>query len=399
MAPKSIFMRKKPHCNVCVIGGRGAGKTTLMVAMSRVCQDLTGSRAVNYIELDSAREEKEQRKTIHCSTIEMETGERHYAVTDCPGDMKYVSNTIRALALADAAVLVMDVTRGLSMDGMEDIILAAAMGVPQIIVYLNRCDELDEDLVELIDMDIREALDECGYDGDDVPIIHGNVIDALNDAGPCSDSGRELMYELDYMEQEIRECDKPLKMPIDKVIPMANGDVVVTGIVQRGVLRPNQDINIIGYSKNRFLARAVSAEIFHQTVFDEQYQAGMVEAGDMVGIRLRNFPAEYLKRGQILCENGAERVHQTVVLAVKLLKRDQGGMHTPIFSGFHPVFYAGLAEVSGTAYLPDGKDMAFPGETVRLAVDFDKPIPIVEGQSIVIRDGRTVAIGYVEQAY
>lgn len=136
MAPKSIFMRKKPHCNVCVIGSRGAGKTTLMVAMSRICQDLTGSRAVNYIELDSAREEKEQRQTIHCSTIEMETGERHYAVTDCPGDMKYISNTIRALALADAAVLVMDVTRGLSMDGMEDIILAAAMGVPQIIIYL-----------------------------------------------------------------------------------------------------------------------------------------------------------------------------------------------------------------------------------------------------------------------
>ena len=388
---KAKFDRTKPHCNIGTIGHVDHGKTTLTAAISKVLSErVPGNEKVDFDHIDKAPEERERGITISTAHIEYQTEKRHYAHVDCPGHADYVKNMITGAAQMDGAILVVAATDGVMAQTKEHILLSRQVGVPYIIVFLNKCDMVDDpELIELVEMEVTEQLEE--YDFNDCPIIKGSALKALED--PSSEWGDKIMELMDTVDSYIpdpqRDTDKPFLMPVEDVFTITGRGTVATGRVERGQLRTGDEVEIIGLTTERAKTVVTGIEMFRKIL-------DYAEAGDNIGALLRGIQRTDIERGQVLCKPGSIHPHTKFSGQVYVLKKEEGGRHTPFFNNYRPQFYFRTTDVTGVITLPADKEMCMPGDNVEIAVELITPIAIEEGLRFAIREGgRTVGSGVV----
>ncbi|MBK8162710.1 MAG: elongation factor Tu [Gammaproteobacteria bacterium] len=389
---KGKFERKKPHVNVGTIGHVDHGKTTLTAALTKVLAEKFGGEVLNYDQIDKAPEEKARGITISTSHVEYESSARHYAHVDCPGHADYVKNMITGAAQMDGAILVVSAADGPMPQTREHILLARQVGVPYIVVYLNKADMVDDaELLELVEMEVRELLTVYKFPGDDTPIVTGSALKALEgDSSPIGiPSVVKLVEEMDrYIPVPERPKDKPFLMPIEDVFSISGRGTVVTGRIERGIVKVGDEIEIVGI-KPTTKTTCTGVEMFRK-LLDEG------EAGDNVGVLLRGTKREEVERGQVLCKPGSITPHTKFECEVYILGKEEGGRHTPFFNGYRPQFYFRTTDVTGACDLPAGIEMVMPGDNVKMTVSLINPIAMEEGLRFAIREGgRTVGAGVV----
>jgi len=389
---KAKFERTKPHVNVGTIGHVDHGKTTLTAAITTILSKKFGGEAKAYDQIDAAPEEKARGITINTAHVEYETAARHYAHVDCPGHADYVKNMITGAAQMDGAVLVVSAADGPMPQTREHILLARQVGVPYIIVYLNKCDMVDdEELLELVEMEVRELLSKYDFPGDDVPIIKGSALKALE--GDQSDIGEASIFRLadaldSYIPTPERAIDKPFLLPIEDVFSISGRGTVVTGRVERGIVKVGEEIEIVGI-KPTVKTICTGVEMFRKLLDQGQ-------AGDNVGVLLRGTKREEVERGQVLAKPGSIKPHTHFTGEVYVLSKDEGGRHTPFFNNYRPQFYFRTTDVTGAITLPEGVEMVMPGDNIQMTVKLINPIAMEEGLRFAIREGgRTVGAGVV----
>ena len=388
---KAKFERTKPHCNIGTIGHVDHGKTTLTAAITAVlAARVAGNTATDFANIDKAPEERERGITISTAHVEYETEKRHYAHVDCPGDADYVKNMITGAAQMDGAILVVAATDGVMAQTKEHILLSRQVGVPYIIVFLNKCDMVDDpELIELVEMEVTEQLEEYGFN--DCPIIQGSALKALEDPdGEWGDKIMELMDAVDeYIPTPDRKADQPFLMPVEDVFTITGRGTVATGRVERGQLRTGDEVEIIGLTTERAKTVVTGIEMFRKIL-------DYAEAGDNIGALLRGIQRTDIERGQVLCKPGSIHPHTKFSGQVYVLKKEEGGRHTPFFNNYRPQFYFRTTDVTGVITLPADKEMCMPGDNVEIAVELITPIAIEEGLRFAIREGgRTVGSGVV----
>ena len=389
---KGKFERTKPHVNVGTIGHVDHGKTTLTAAITTVLTKKFGGEAKDYAQIDNAPEEKARGITINTSHVEYETETRHYAHVDCPGHADYVKNMITGAAQMDGAILVCSAADGPMPQTREHILLARQVGVPYIIVFLNKCDMVDdEELLELVEMEVRELLSKYEFPGDDIPIVKGSALKALE--GDQSDIGEPAIMRLaaaldSYIPTPERAIDKPFLLPIEDVFSISGRGTVVTGRVERGIVKVGEEIEIVGI-KDTVKTTCTGVEMFRKLLDQGQ-------AGDNVGVLLRGTKREDVERGQVLCKPGSIKPHTHFTGEVYVLSKEEGGRHTPFFNNYRPQFYFRTTDVTGSIELPEGTEMVMPGDNVSITVKLIAPIAMEEGLRFAIREGgRTVGAGVV----
>ncbi|MFL2486153.1 MAG: elongation factor Tu [Gammaproteobacteria bacterium] len=385
------FDRSLPHINVGTIGHVDHGKTTLTAALTKVCADTFGGEAVAFDGIDNAPEEKERGITIATSHVEYSSNDRHYAHVDCPGHADYVKNMITGAAQMDGAILVVSAADGPMPQTREHILLAKQVGVPNIVVYLNKADMVDdEELLELVEMEVRELLDKYDFPGDDTPIIRGSALKALEGDAKYVESVVELVKSLDsYFPQPERPVDKQFLMPIEDVFTITGRGTVVTGRVERGIVRTGDDLEIVGI-KETSKTTCTGVEMFRKTLDEGR-------AGENCGVLIRGVERDQVERGQVLAVPGSVKPHTKFTAKITVLSKEEGGRHTPFFKGYRPQFYFRTTDVTGEVTLPDGVEMVMPGDTVdELNCELIAPIAMEEGLSFAVREGgRTVGAGIV----
>ena len=385
------FDRSLPHINVGTIGHVDHGKTTLTAALTKVCADTFGGEAVAFDGIDNAPEEKERGITIATSHVEYSSKDRHYAHVDCPGHADYVKNMITGAAQMDGAILVVSAADGPMPQTREHILLAKQVGVPNIVVYLNKADMVDdEELLELVEMEVRELLDKYDFPGDDTPIIRGSALKALEGDAKYVESVVELVKSLDsYFPQPERPVDKQFLMPIEDVFTITGRGTVVTGRVERGIVRTGDDLEIVGI-KETSKTTCTGVEMFRKTLDEGR-------AGENCGVLIRGVERDQVERGQVLAVPGSVKPHTKFTAKITVLSKEEGGRHTPFFKGYRPQFYFRTTDVTGEVTLPDGVEMVMPGDTVdELNCELIAPIAMEEGLSFAVREGgRTVGAGIV----
>ncbi len=390
---KQKYDRSKPHVNIGTIGHVDHGKTTLTAAISKVLSEkIAGNEQVDFANIDKAPEERERGITINTAHIEYETENRHYAHVDCPGHADYVKNMITGAAQMDGAILVIAATDGPMAQTREHILLSRQVGVPRMVVFMNKCDMVDDpELLELVEMEIRELLTEYGYDGDNTPIIRGSALKALEGDPKYVDNIMELMNAVDtWIETPSRDTDKPFLMPIEDVFTITGRGTVVTGRVERGQLKLNEEVEIVGL-KDTQKSVVTGIEMFRK-------QLDYAECGDNAGILLRGISREDVERGQVLAKPGSVTPHKKFKAQVYVLSKEEGGRHTPFFSNYRPQFYFRTTDVTGVIELPAGVEMVMPGDNVEMTVELIAPIAIENGTKFSIREGgRTVGAGNVSE--
>ncbi|MBT3319255.1 MAG: elongation factor Tu [Clostridia bacterium] len=396
---KAKFERNKPHVNIGTIGHVDHGKTTLTAAITSVLSQSGFAEVQSYEDIDKAPEERERGITINIAHVEYETGERHYAHIDCPGHADYIKNMITGAAQMDGAILVVAATDGPMAQTREHILLARQVNVPYIVVYLNKTDQVDdEELIELVEMEVRELLDAYEFPGDDIPIIKGSALQALEaaasgegakDNAACA-SIFELMEAVDsYIPTPERDVDKPFLMPVEDVFSITGRGTVATGRIERGIVKVGESVEIVGMTEELRDVVVTGVEMFRK-LLDE----GL--AGDNVGLLLRGVQRDEIERGQVLAKKGSIKPHTHYMGQVYVLKKEEGGRHTPFFNGYRPQFYFRTTDVTGSIALPEGTEMVMPGDHVNMEIKLITPIAIEEGLRFAIREGgRTVGSGVV----
>ena len=390
---KAKFDRTKPHCNIGTIGHVDHGKTTLTAAITKVlAARVAGNTATDFENIDKAPEERERGITISTAHVEYETEKRHYAHVDCPGHADYVKNMITGAAQMDGAILVVAATDGVMAQTKEHILLSRQVGVPYIVVFMNKCDMVDDpELLELVDMEIRELLNEYEFPGDDTPIIQGSALKALED--PSSEWGDKIMELMDAVDTWIpdpqRATDQPFLMPVEDVFTITGRGTVATGRVERGVLHLNEEVEIVGIKEEIQKTTVTGIEMFRKLLDEAQ-------AGDNIGALLRGIKREQIERGQVLCKPGTIKCHKKFTAQVYVLTKDEGGRHTPFFNNYRPQFYFRTTDVTGVISLPEGTEMCMPGDNVEMTIELIHPIAMEQGLTFAIREGgRTVGSGRV----
>ncbi len=389
---KEKFMRTKPHINVGTIGHVDHGKTTLTAAITMYCARKTGAKVMNYDDIDNAPEEKARGITINTRHVEYESENRHYAHVDCPGHADYIKNMITGAAQMDGAVIVVAATDGAMAQTKEHILLARQVGVPALIVFVNKVDQVDDpDLIELVEEEMRDLMNEYGFSGDDVPVIKGSAFDAMENPDDPEKTKciEELLDAMDsYFPLPEREVDKPFLMPIEDIFSIQGRGTVVTGRIERGVVKVGEDIEIVGIRETRKTV-CTGVEMFNKLLDEGQ-------AGDNVGALLRGVDKKEVVRGQVLAKPGTITPHKKFKGTVYVLSKDEGGRHSPFFSGYRPQFYFRTTDITGTVLLPDDKQMVMPGDNTEIIVELINPIAMEKGLRFAIREGgRTVASGQV----
>ncbi|WP_314821396.1 elongation factor Tu [Stomatobaculum longum] len=392
---KAKFDRTKPHCNIGTIGHVDHGKTTLTAAITKVLATRLPSdtnKIIAFENIDKAPEERERGITINTSHVEYETNARHYAHVDCPGHADYVKNMITGAAQMDGAILVVAATDGVMAQTREHILLARQVNVPYIVVFMNKCDMVDdEELLDLVEMEIRELLNDYDFPGDDVPIIRGSALKALEDPnGPWGDKIMDLMAAVDEaIPEPEHENDKPFLMPVEDVFTITGRGTVATGRVERGTLKLNDEVELIGIKEDSRKTVVTGIEMFRKLL-------DYAEAGDNVGLLLRGVNREDIVRGQVLAKPGSVTCHTKFTAQVYVLTKDEGGRHTPFFNNYRPQFYFRTTDVTGVCVLPEGTEMCMPGDNVEMTVELIHPIAMEQGLRFAIREGgRTVGSGRV----
>ena len=390
---KAKFERTKPHCNIGTIGHVDHGKTTLTAAITAVlAARVAGNTATDFANIDKAPEERERGITISTAHVEYETEKRHYAHVDCPGHADYVKNMITGAAQMDGAILVVAATDGVMAQTKEHILLSRQVGVPYIVVFMNKCDMVDdEELLELVDMEIRELLNEYDFPGDDTPIIQGSALMALEDPnGPWGDKIMELMDAVDtWIPNPERDTDKPFLMPIEDIFSITGRGTVATGRVERGVLHVSDEVEIVGITDETRKVVVTGVEMFRKLLDEAQ-------AGDNIGALLRGVQRDEIQRGQVLAQPGSVTCHHKFTAQVYVLTKDEGGRHTPFFNNYRPQFYFRTTDVTGVITLPEGTEMCMPGDNVEMTIDMIHPVAMEQGLTFAIREGgRTVGSGRV----
>ena len=392
---KAKFDRTKPHCNIGTIGHVDHGKTTLTAAITKVLATRLPSdtnKIVDFENIDKAPEERERGITINTAHVEYETNARHYAHVDCPGHADYVKNMITGAAQMDGAILVVAATDGVMAQTREHILLARQVNVPYIVVFMNKCDMVDdEELLDLVEMEIRELLNDYGFPGDDVPIIRGSALKALEDPnGPWGDKIMDLMNAVDEaIPEPEHENDKPFLMPVEDVFTITGRGTVATGRVERGTLKLNDEVELIGIKEEGRKTVVTGIEMFRKLL-------DYAEAGDNVGLLLRGVNREDILRGQVLAKPGTVTCHTKFTAQVYVLTKDEGGRHTPFFNNYRPQFYFRTTDVTGVCVLPEGTEMCMPGDNVEMTVELIHPIAMEQGLRFAIREGgRIVGSGRV----
>ncbi len=388
---KAKFERNKPHCNIGTIGHVDHGKTTLTAAITKVLSErVAGNTATDFENIDKAPEERERGITISTAHVEYETDKRHYAHVDCPGHADYVKNMITGAAQMDGAILVVAATDGVMAQTREHILLSRQVGVPYIVVFMNKCDMVDDpELLELVEMEITEQLEE--YEFTDCPIVKGSALKALED--PSSEWGdkiMELMSTVDeYIPDPQRDTDKPFLMPIEDVFSITGRGTVATGRVERGTLHMSDDVEIIGVKEETQKSVVTGIEMFRKLLDEAQ-------AGDNIGVLLRGIQRTDIERGQVLAKPGSVTCHRKFTAQVYVLTKDEGGRHTPFFNNYRPQFYFRTTDITGVCNLPEGTEMCMPGDNVEMSIELIHPIAMEQGLTFAIREGgRTVGSGRV----
>lgn len=390
---KAKFERNKPHCNIGTIGHVDHGKTTLTAAITKTLHERLGTgQAVAFDQIDKAPEERERGITISTAHVEYESKARHYAHVDCPGHADYVKNMITGAAQMDGAILVVAATDGVMAQTKEHILLSRQVGVPYIVVFMNKCDMVDDpELLELVEMEIRDLLTEYEFPGDDTPIIQGSALKALEDPqGEWGDKIIELFDAVDtWIPDPQRETDKPFLMPVEDVFSITGRGTVATGRVERGVLHVSEEVEIVGIKEETRKVVVTGIEMFRKLLDEAQ-------AGDNIGALLRGVQRNEIERGQVLCKPGTIKCHKKFTAQVYVLTKDEGGRHTPFFNNYRPQFYFRTTDVTGVCNLPDGVEMCMPGDNIEMSIELIHPIAMEQGLGFAIREGgRTVGSGKV----
>jgi len=390
---KAKFERNKPHCNIGTIGHVDHGKTTLTAAITRTLHERYQlGDAVAFDQIDKAPEERERGITISTAHVEYETPNRHYAHVDCPGHADYVKNMITGAAQMDGAILVVAATDGVMAQTREHILLARQVGVPYVVVFMNKCDMVDdEELLELVDMEIRDLLNEYEFPGDDTPIIQGSALEALNNPmGPWGDKIVELFEQIDeYIPNPERDVDKPFLMPVEDVFSITGRGTVATGRIERGTIHVQDQVEIVGLKEEKRTVVCTGVEMFHKLLDEGQ-------AGDNIGALLRGVQRNEIERGQCLVKPGSVQPHKKFTAEVYVLTKEEGGRHTPFFNNYRPQFYFRTTDVTGQCVLPEGTEMCMPGDHITMTVELIHPVAMEQGLLFAIREGgRTVGSGKV----
>ena len=395
---KQKFERNKPHVNIGTIGHVDHGKTTLTAAITKYLAMKGQAQFEDYASIDKAPEEKARGITINTAHVEYETDKRHYAHVDCPGHADYIKNMITGAAQMDGAILVIAATDGPMAQTREHLLLARQVGVPYIVVFLNKCDQVDdEELLELVEMEVRETLNEYEFPGDDTPIIKGSALNALVSESKDPDAPeyaciKELMDAVDdYIPTPDRKADQPFLMPVEDVFTISGRGTVATGRVERGIVKKNEPVEIVGLREDKLSTVVTDIEMFHKLL-------DYAEAGDNIGALLRGIDKKNIERGQVLCKPGSIHPHTKFKGQVYVLSKEEGGRHTPFFNNYRPQFYFRTTDVTGIISLPEGVEMCMPGDNVVMSVELITPIAIEKGLRFAIREGgRTVGSGVVTE--
>ena len=389
---KAKFERTKPHCNIGTIGHVDHGKTSLTAAITKILAESGGATFTSYDNIDKAPEERARGITISTAHVEYETAARHYAHVDCPGHADYVKNMITGAAQMDGGILVVSATDGPMPQTREHILLARQVGVPQLVVFMNKCDLVDDaEIIELVEMEIRELLSKYDFDGDNIPVIQGSATCALNDTNPAL--GREAVLKLmeavdSWIPQPARPLDLPFLMPIEDVFSISGRGTVVTGRVEQGIVKVQEEVEIVGLKDTKKTV-VTGVEMFRKLLDQGQ-------AGDNIGALIRGVGREEVERGQVLCKPGSIKPHTDFQSEVYVLSKDEGGRHTPFFANYRPQFYFRTTDVTGEVVLPEGTEMVMPGDNVQLGIKLIAPIAMEQGLRFSIREGgRTVGSGVV----
>ena len=390
---KETFKRDKPHLNIGTIGHVDHGKTTLTAAITKVLADKGFSEAKAFDQIDNAPEEKERGITINTSHVEYQTENRHYAHVDCPGHADYVKNMVTGAAQMDGAILVVAATDGPMPQTREHILLCRQVNVPRIVVFLNKCDMVDdEELLELVDMEVRDLLSSYEYDGDNTPVIQGSALGALNGEAQWVDKVMELMDAVDtWIEMPERDQDKPFLMPVEDVFSITGRGTVATGRIEAGVINTGDPVDIVGMGDEKLTSTITGVEMFRK-ILDRG------EAGDNVGLLLRGIEKTDIRRGMVIAKKDSVKPHKRFKAEVYILTKEEGGRHTPFKNNYRPQFYVRTTDVTGEIHLQDGVEMVMPGDNISIEVDLIQPIALNEGLRFAIREGgRTVGAGQVTQ--
>lgn len=393
MAEKEHYVRTKPHVNIGTIGHVDHGKTTLTAAITTVLAKQGLAKAEDYAQIDAAPEEKERGITINTAHVEYETENRHYAHMDAPGHADYIKNMITGAAQMDGAILVVAATDGPMPQTREHILLARQVGVNYIVVFLNKTDLVDDpELIDLVEMEVRDLLSEYGYPGDDVPVIRGSALKALQGDPEQEKVILELMKTVDeYIPTPERDTDKPFLMPVEDVFTITGRGTVASGRIDRGTVKVGDEVEIVGLTEDVLKSVVTGLEMFHKTL-------DLGEAGDNVGVLLRGINRDQVERGQVLAKPGSIQTHKKFKGQVYILKKEEGGRHTPFFSDYRPQFYFHTTDVTGSIELPEGTEMVMPGDNTEFTVELIKPVAIEKGTKFTIREGgRTVGAGQVTE--
>ncbi|MCI8401977.1 MAG: elongation factor Tu [Lachnospiraceae bacterium] len=389
---KAKFERTKPHCNIGTIGHVDHGKTTLTAAITKTLYEKYGlGEKVAFDQIDKAPEERERGITISTAHVEYETPNRHYAHVDCPGHADYVKNMITGAAQMDGAILVVAATDGVMAQTREHILLARQVGVPYVVVFMNKCDMVDdEELLELVDMEIRDLLNEYEFPGDDTPIIQGSALKALEGDAKWQEKIIELFEQIDeYIPNPERDVDKPFLMPVEDVFSITGRGTVATGRVERGTIHVQDEVEIVGLKEEKRKVVCTGVEMFHKLLDEGQ-------AGDNIGALLRGVQRNEIERGQVLAKPGSVHPHTKFTAEVYVLTKDEGGRHTPFFNNYRPQFYFRTTDVTGQCMLPEGTEMCMPGDHITMTVELIHPVAMEQGLLFAIREGgRTVGSGKV----
>ena len=390
---KETFERTKPHVNIGTIGHVDHGKTTLTAAITTVMAKHYGGVAKQFADIDNAPEERERGITIATAHVEYETDQRHYAHVDCPGHADYVKNMVTGAAQMDGAILVVAATDGPMPQTREHILLARQVGVPEIVVFMNKVDLVDdEELLELVELEVRELLSSYEFDGDNIPVIQGSALNALNGDADAEQAIVDLMAAVDEtVPTPERDVDKPFLMPVEDVFSITGRGTVATGRIERGVVKLNDEVEIVGIIEEPLKSVVTGIEMFRRLLDEGQ-------AGDNAGILLRGINKEQLQRGMVLCAPGSITPHKEFECEVYVLSKDEGGRHTPFFKGYRPQFYFRTTDVTGACELPSGVEMVMPGDNVKMNVKLIQPVAMEPGLRFAIREGgRTVGAGVVSK--
>ena len=390
---KATFERNKPHVNIGTIGHVDHGKTTLTAAITRVLAARYGGEVKAFDDIDNAPEERERGITIATAHVEYETENRHYAHVDCPGHADYVKNMVTGAAQMDGAIIVVAATDGPMPQTREHILLARQVGVPTLVVFMNKVDLVDdEELLELVELEVRELLSKYEFDGDNAPVVMGSALGAMNGEEQWEEKILELMEAVDaYIPTPARDVDKPFLMPVEDVFTITGRGTVATGRIERGVIKLNQEVDIVGIQEKKMKSVVTGIEMFRKML-------GEGQAGDNAGLLLRGIGKDELERGMVICAPNSITPHKKFTCEVYVLSKDEGGRHTPFFKGYRPQFYFRTTDVTGVCELPEGVEMVMPGDNVAMEVNLIQPVAMEEGLRFAIREGgRTVGAGVVSK--